>query len=410
MFDLIVVGCGPAGLMGAVTAAERGCSVLICEYLPAPGRKLLASGAGKCNFTNILEPEDMAGRFCANNRFLLPALRNFSSSAAREWFFRRGVPAITEDDFHFFPKSKKASDLLDVLLNECRRLGVELRCRYEAEKIVIGENAVKGVIVNKEFISARAVLLACGGRSYPKLGATGKGYLLAEQAGHKLIPPVPALVGLKLKEEWGSAMPGIILPAAQMTFGKRSGRVGELIFTHSGISGPAVLDLSGEINKALLTETEVAVTLNLKAEYSRNDWIMLIQKWRKENGKKQLSTLLTGEFPSHFAQLLTELSAIPADRKTALLSSQEQALLLQNLTALAVTVNGNDGWLKAMATAGGVSPEEVKANSLESKLTRGLFFAGEMLDVGAPCGGYNIQWAFSSARLAAAKAAAVSAE
>lgn len=403
MPDLIVVGGGPAGLMGAITAAERGKSVLLLEYLPAPGRKLLASGAGKCNFTNILEPEEMARRFIVNDRFLLPALRHFSSAALREWFFRRGVSAVTDDDFHFFPSSKKASDLLNLLLNECRRLHVDIQLRSEVQEIISANGTVEGVIVNGKKISAPAVLLACGGRSYPKLGATGKGYLPAEKAGHKLVPTVPALVGLKLKEAWGSSMPGIILPTAQMTYGKRSGRTGELIFTHSGISGPAVLDLSGEVNKALLNTPEVQLHLALNAEYSKQDWQELFQKWRKENGKKQLSTLLAAEFPAQFVQLLLELSHIPADRKAALLPAQEQNTLLNNLTALPVTANGNDGWLKAMATAGGVSPEEVKANSLESKLVKGLYFAGEMLDVGAPCGGYNIQWAFSSARLAASK-------
>lgn len=403
MTDLIVVGGGPAGLMGAVAAAERGKRVLLLEYLPAAGRKLLASGAGKCNFTNILEPEEMAQRFVVNDRFLLPALRNFSSAAAREWFFRRGVPSFSEDGFHFFPESRKAADLLNVLLDDCRRLHVEIRLRSEVQEIIVKNGAMCGVTVDGKAIFSDAVLLACGGRSYPKLGATGKGYLLAEKAGHKLLPTVPALVGLKLKESWGSSMPGIILPSAQMRYGKRSGRTGELIFTHSGISGPAVLDLSGEVNKALLNTPEVQLHLALNAEYSKQDWQELFQKWRKENGKKQLSTLLAAEFPAQFVQLLLELSHIPADRKTALLPAQEQNTLLNNLTSLPVTANGNDGWLKAMATAGGVSPAEVKANSLESKLVKGLYFAGEMLDVGAPCGGYNIQWAFSSARLAAGR-------
>ena len=403
MPDLVVIGAGPAGLMGAVAAAENGLSVVICEYLPAPGRKLLASGAGKCNFTNILEPEEMAQRFIVNDRFLLPALRNFSSEATREWFFRRGVPSITEDDFHFFPKSKKASDLLELLLQECRRLGVELRCRCEAEEIITQDGAVKGITANGKFIEAKYVLLACGGRSYPKLGATGKGYLLAEKLGHKLVPTVPALVGLKLKESWANSMPGIILPAAQMSVEKRSGKIGELIFTHNGISGPAVLDLSGEVCKKLQSVQEVSISLNLRAEYSRQNWLEIFQKWRKEYGKKQLNTLLAAEFPAQFAHLLTTISEIPAERKAALLSAGEQNRLLKNLTALPVTANGNDGWLKAMATAGGVSAAEVKANSLESKLIKGVFFAGEMLDVGAPCGGYNIQWAFSSARLAVSR-------
>lgn len=404
--DLLVVGAGPAGWMAAIAAAENGARVVLAEYLPAPGRKLLASGAGKCNLTNILEPQEMAQRFVCRDRFLLPSLYHFSNEALREWFALRGVETVLEDQFHYFPKSKRARDLLTVLEAEAKRLGVRLICRCGVDELQIRDGNIIGANTTQGIFRTNRVILACGGKSYPALGATGRGYELARAAGHQIATPVPALVGLTLAAPWDGTLPGVIVPESQMRFGKRQGRMGELIFTHTGISGPAVLDLSGEIARTLASgSAEADVTVNLTGFRTRSQWQELFAVWQRQEGKKQIQTLLAGFLPSRLLSQLLTVAQVSGETRSAELPALKRERLIGCFTELSLKVTGTDGWKKAMATAGGVQPGEVKAGTLESRLVKGLFFAGEMLDVGAPCGGYNIQWAFSSGRLAGQEAA-----
>lgn len=398
-FDLVVVGAGPAGLMAAITAAERGTRVAVLEYLPDPGRKLLASGAGKCNLTNALDPAGMAARFAVDPRFVRRALSAFSPDALRAWLLPRGVRSCAADGFHYFPVSGRAADVLKALLVEAERFRVRLCCGVDVEQLLTDAGHVAGVAGGGRVFSAPHVVIATGGMGYPALGGRGSGYRLAEQAGHTIVPPVPALVGLRTAAAWPGELAGLVLERSLVRFGRRVGE-GELLFTRTGISGPAVLDLSGEVNRALLSVPEVQLEINLCAGMGGKEWRDELESWRRDAGKRQLRTLLGMKFSARFAERLLGVAGGGGELRAAELPGTLRDRLIGLLTALPLAVTGSDGWNKAMATAGGVATAEVNPATLASRLLPGLYFAGEVLDVGAPCGGFNIQWAFSSGRVA----------
>ena len=402
--DCLVAGGGPAGLSAAIAAAEAGRRVIVAEYLPSPGRKLLASGSGKCNLTNALPPEALARRFSAPFRFVRPALYSYPPGAWREFLSARGVPTVSPDGFHYFPKSMRAADVLDALLRRCRTLGVTILPGTPLRKLLIRDGKISGAESGRDRVDSPRLILACGGMGYPQLGGRGSGYELAREAGHRIVPPVPALVGLRAAEGWAARLPGIILPAATVRFEKNPAGTGELIFTHNGVSGPAVLDLSGSVARHLENAAEAVLACNWQSrppEAYREQFAL----WQKQDGKKQLKTLLARMLPAAFADALCEAAELPGGSSAAHLRAAQRDRLVAALTSYPLRISGTDGWSKAMATAGGVPPEEVDAKTLSSRFCAGLFFAGEMLDVGAPCGGYNIQWAVSSGRLAGSAAA-----
>ncbi len=382
---LLVIGAGPAGLSAAATAAEAGFDVTLAEYHTSPARKLLASGAGKCNLTNTLDARAFAARFLTGERFVRYALGEFPPDAFRAFLAAHGVPTVAPDGFHVFPKSMRAGDILDLYLKLCRRFGVKI---------------ATGTPVTRADPAKQPVILATGGLGYPALGGKGSGYEIARKLGHTVTTPVPALVGLQCKEPWAKSIPGIILPDAQTRFGKKLCAEGELIFTHTGISGPAVLDLAGVVARELLVSPEVTLFCNFFASSPAEEKALLLQA-RQENGRKSLRKYLATRAPAAFAQALGARLGIPAERILAELKSGEQEQLITALTCYPMKITGTDGWNKAMATNGGIPLSEVNPKTLESRIVPGLFFAGEILDVGARCGGYNIQWAVSSGRFCA---------
>ncbi len=399
-FDLFIIGAGPAGLMAAVSAAAAGKRVGVAEFLPSAGRKLLASGSGKCNLTNLLTPEEMAARFTANPRRVLPALRAFPPEELRLWFRRRGVPTSPVDGFHCFPDSQRAGDLLDALLREAAQYGVRIFCNTAVNGLLISDGKIAGCRAGKREFRTGKLIIAGGGNGYPALGARGLGYQLAESVGHTVLTPVPALVGLRTKEEWPTRLAGITVERARAGFGRGRTCDGVLLFTKTGVSGPAVLDLAGEVNRRLLTAREATLTLRFDAERSTEFWRAELERRRQGDGRKTVEMVLSESFPRRLAETLADLAGCAGCRLAGLPAAGRNRLIAL-LDAMPLVIIGNDGWGKAMATGGGVPLEEINPRTMESRLHPGLRFAGEMLDVGAPCGGYNLQWAFSSGRLAA---------
>lgn len=397
--DCLVIGGGPAGLSAAIAAAESGLRVAVAECLPSPGRKLLASGSGKCNVTNLLPAGEFARRFRCGMRFVRPALYAFPPEALRKYLAEAGVPTVAPDGFHCFPASMRAGDVLDALLRRARQLNVRLFPDCPIQSLDIEDRRVAGAVSPRYQFETARVILACGGMGYPRLGGRGSGYELARQAGHQIVTPVPALVGLRSPEAWATRLPGIILPDATVRFGKKLTGRGELIFTHTGVSGPAILDLSGSVARQLLQTPETVIECSWQ---SRNSAAALehLDAMRKEDGAKQLKTVLAREFPAAFAAALCAVADIPAETRGSQLRAAERDRLAAALAACPLRINATDGWEKAMATDGGIPAEEVDPNTLASHTCAGLRFAGEILDIGAPCGGYNIQWALSSGRLA----------
>ncbi len=397
--DCLVVGAGPAGLSAAIAAAETGRNVILCEYLPSPGRKLLASGAGKCNVTNLLPLQEFATRFRCGLRFVRPALYAFPPEALRNFLLESGVPTVAPDNFHCFPKSMRAGDVLDAFLRRLQRWNIRLIADAPITSLTMENGRIWGAKSRQHHFKTSNLILACGGLGYPALGGRGSGYELARQAGHSILPPVPALVGLRSAEPWATQLPGILLPNVSVRFGKKITGHGELIFTHNGVSGPAVLDLSGSVAQHLLETAEATIECSWLSR-GPAETLAHLETQRKQDGTKQLKTLLAKELPNAFAVALCAVAGLPTDLRISQLKSGERDRLITTLAACPLRINATEGWNKAMATAGGVPINEVNAGTLGSRICKGLFFAGEMLDVGAPCGGYNIQWAISSGRLA----------
>ncbi len=400
MFDVFVIGGGPAGLMAALRAAERGLKTHVAEYLPSPGRKLLASGAGKCNLTNILKPGEMAERFLFGERFVRPAFHNLPSEKLRDWFRARHVPTDTEDGFHYFPTSRRAGDVLDALLGALREAHGTIESGAAVRELLIEEGCVAGAVTaDGRRFRARHVVLACGGKGYPALGGRGSGYELVRQAGHTIVEPLPALVGLQCSEKWVGTLAGTLLENALVRFDKKSAGEGALIFTHTGVNGPAVLDYSGTVARRLAAGGAVTVELSFFAGRDRVWWLREIGEWRRRCGKRQLKTLLNEHLPQRLCDEIFRLSGDCGSVKASEISGAVRDRLVGNLTGMKLQISGTDGWEKAMATAGGAALQEINAKTMASRILPGLSFCGEIIDIDGPCGGFNLHWAFSSGAL-----------
>lgn len=401
-YDLIVIGSGPAGLAGAFFCSIRGKKVLLLEKEKRFGGKMPISGSARCNVTNILSAGEQARTFGRKARFLLPALKNFPPEMTMDFFKAHGVPIEISDGFHCFPKSGKAVDLVNVLLTGCREQYAECLNNTCAEELLISNQQICGVRCGKNDFYAANVLLSCGGKSYPAYCGSEWGYTLARQAGHTITPLYPSMTGLKCVEEWAKDCAGISFDDAECAIDLKGEKMqcrGELLFTHNGISAFAVLDMAGRVAELLETHPQVPLKINLFASMSAAEWQEHFNLWRQTRGKVSAAKLLAEYLPRKLIQYLVPNPETPFARYCA----DDTKKLLANLTSLRLNACGTENWHKAMVTKGGVSLDEVNPKTLESRLVKGLYFAGEILDIDGNCGGYNIQWALSSGALCGQK-------
>ena len=401
--DVLIIGAGPAGLMAEVTAAAAGRKVLVCERMEGAGRKLLATGGGRCNLTNTAGIDAIVAAFGRQGRFLHNAVRDFAPPAIRDFFAEAGVPTVAQADGCVFPASQLARDVLEALRSQAIRHCAEILCNCTVQKIVVRDGAVAGVETAQGFLAAPRVILAAGGQSYPALGSDGSGFALAAEAGHTLIAPVPALVPLVTTEDWPKQLAGLVLEQARVRIDRkgqlRDGRVGPVLFTHRGISGPPVLDLSGAVAALLATGASVPLRVAPRIDRDAAAWHALFDGWRTAFGKRAIHNLLSGELPRALAQILCEQTGLM--ETTPAQARREQLEALARLCAeIPLTITQTEGWERAMVTRGGVALREVDPHTLQSRCVQGLFFAGEILDLDGPCGGYNLTWAFASGKLA----------
>ena len=404
MKTALIIGAGPAGLTAAINAAQNDCKVIVFEQQERAGLKLLASGGGRCNITNTLDVQNLSAAFGRQGRFTLKALELFPPEKLRGFFASHDVETEITDGFHIFPKSGSARDILSVLLNLCQDLNIEIKTSSKVEKLIIENNQLKGIQTSKGKVAGDYVVIAGGGKGYPKLGGDDGAYILAEQAGHKINTPLPALVGLRCMEEWAGRCTGISFESVNTIIDLPKYRknicTGELLFTHHGVSGPAIIDLAGDVSHLLIKTHEVPLKINLFPEINLDQWQNLFKERQKDSGKKQIANILSQNIPKALAIEFCKLANIQPEMKMAELKTEARNKLCALLNSMPLSIKGTDGWDKAMLTHGGVALKKVNPDTLESRLVSGLFFAGEVLDLQGPCGGYNLQWAFASGKLA----------
>ena len=411
MGKIIVIGAGAAGLMAAIHAAAGGASVLLVEKMPSPGRKILITGKGRCNFTNSCEIAEFPRWFVNNGAFLNSALRAFDNQDVIDFFASRGVPSRVERGGRLFPETDKARDIVDALVKAARQVGVKVLTDQTVRSICTDNGKATGVVTATGVLKADAVILATGGLSYPGTGSTGDGYRMAKELGHSVTLLRPALVPLETKESWVKDLQGLSLKNVEGTVkvaGKKmDSEFGEMLFTHFGLSGPIILSLSQAVSKALLSTPapEITVEINLKPALTADVLDKRLQRDFAEFTRKQFKNSLGELLPVKLIPIIVGLSGISPEKPVHQITREERVRLAELLQGLRFTISKTRPIAEAVVTAGGVDVKEINPKTMHSRLVNGLFFAGEIIDVDGYTGGFNLQAAFSTGMVAGAAAA-----
>ncbi len=404
---MIVVGGGPAGIVAAGRAAERGRRVALLERGPSLGRKLLLTGGGRCNVTNAAPLQDMIKAYGRHGGFLRNALQAFGNVELIEWLAAHGVPTVEEGGGDIFPASGGAQRVLSVLAGYLEEGGVTVRLGQRVLGLRLVDGVLDGVVVEPEqIVRGGSVLIATGGLSYPATGSTGDGYDLARQAGHNIVPTYPAVGGLESVEGWPLELQGTPTGAIALAAISGAKRVlarasGECMWTHYGISGPAVLDVSEAAVRALRAGDEVSLELDLLPGTSEREYEDELLRSGSARGRQMIESVLASSVPRRTAAVLMEQVGVPPKKLMSQCSREERKRLAALVKHLRLRVARPRPIEEATATGGGVALSEVDPRRMESRLVPGLHFAGEVLDIQGPCGGYNLQAAFATGWLAA---------
>lgn len=392
-YDVIIIGGGAAGLTAGIVAARRNARTLILERKELPGRKILVTGNGRCNLTNSAADEVDRYRG-AEPRFARNALSAFNVASALAFFEELGI-ALVERDGRWFPRSMAAADVLEALLEGCREAGAELLGLARVAGLEPGRPWTVHGAGGRSW-RARRVVLATGGCSAPKTGSDGDGFRLARELGHRVFEPRPALVGLECRGNLGHFLQGVKLDARArcVAAGLELGP-DEVLFAHYGITGPLALDLSLELGRELAAGP-VELELDLLPELDADELPGLLQRRADDHPRRELGNLLLGLLPRRVPPVLLRRLELDPTINCAAMRAGVRDRLAATLKALPLTLSAPRGWEEAAATLGGVDTGEVDPRSLESRLRPGLHFAGEVLDICGECGGFNLQWAWSS--------------
>lgn len=417
MSKVLIIGAGAAGLLAGITAAEEGAEVTILERNPIAGKKMLITGKGRCNITNDCELQELIKNLPGNGRFLNSALHSFTNNDIVWLLESNGLPTKVERGNRVFPVSDKAKDVVDTLLKIYRDLGGKLLTGHKVTGLMVAEDSenpeakrITGVKTVQGAFNADRVILAAGGASYPGTGSDGAGAKLAAGVGHTIVPLKPSLVPLESDYPYLSDLQGLSLRNVRAELrgdGKKlAEEFGEMLFTHFGVSGPIVLSLSNVAAKALDKGQEVELLIDLKPALSPEKLDARIQRDFTTYSRKQLVNGMKDLLPQRLIPVVCDMAYLDEEKFVNQISKEERRRLLQTLKAFAVPISGTRPIAEAIVTAGGVSVKEINPKTMESKLIKGLYFAGEVMDVDGYTGGFNLQAAFSSghaAGLAAAK-------
>lgn len=406
---VVVVGGGAAGLMAAGQAALHGTKVVLLEKMHHPGRKLRITGKGRCNLSNEASLPAFIEHFGATGPFLRQAFHRFFTPDLREFFQDRNLGVITERGGRLFPASGKAADVLRAFEKWLQDLNVQIRTNVTVDRLCIEHGTLKGVTAAGVDIPCTALILATGGASYPRTGSTGDGYRLAEQAGHHIVPLRPALVPLITTSTLAAPMAGLeirnTLVRLFINGKKKAEAFGELTWMEFGLSGPVILTLSGRIVDALRAGSDVRLLLDLKPALDEQKLNARLLRDLETRRLEPINSVLRGLLPQEMVAVALEATAIAADRPAGTIRAHERKKIRLWLKNFPVPITGHRPLAEALITAGGVDTIEVNPRTMESRLVQGLFFAGEVLDIQADTGGYNLQAAFSTGWLAGCSAA-----
>jgi len=398
IYDLIVVGGGPAGIFASIYAAKNGLSVALLEKKNSIGKKILVSGSGKCNLTHQGEVNDFLNRYGENGKFLKKALYNYKVADLIAFIELKGLKMTVMENGKFFPETMKSTDVLDILIKELSSFGVDTFTNTSVLS-AIKEDGVFKVVTEKKNFSGKNLLLSTGGKSYPTTGSEGDGYRIAKNFGHSIVEPRPALTPVYVNDYPYADLSGISFKDSKIELYRDGKKIkehsGDILFTHNNLSGPGIIDFSRYFKKGDILYVNF---IGKEAENLSREFIEASSK----NGKQSVKRFLAGyRVPERFLKKLFKMLGIEDDTKLSELPKQNRSLLVNKLSKHEFVVSKLGNFDVAMATAGGVSLKEVSPKTMESKLIKGLFFAGELLDIDGDTGGFNIQAACSMGVLVA---------
>ncbi len=403
MSKVIVVGGGAAGMMACHAAAMCGHQVTLLEKNEKLGKKIYITGKGRCNLTNASDMEVLFANVMSNRKFLYSAFYTFDNNQVIDLFEMNGMATKTERGNRVFPVSDHSSDVISTMAKVLKNDNVEVKLNTTVQSLIIKENKACGVIVNGKEISTDNVILCTGGLSYPSTGSTGDGYEFAKKAGHRITDCTPSLVPFNIREEWVKDLQGLSLKNSAVTIYDEKKKLysdfGEMLFTHFGVSGPMILSASGNI-KATEFAKPLKLVIDLKPAMTEEQLDKRILRDFDENKNKQFRNSVSKLLPSKLIPIIIDLSGIDPDKKVNEISKEERGHFVHLLKNLTMTINGLRGWNEAIITKGGINVKDVNPSTMESKLVSNLFFAGEVLDLDAMTGGYNLQIAWSTGYLA----------
>lgn len=406
--QIIVIGGGAAGMMAAAAAARQGCGVLLLERNEKLGKKLYLTGKGRCNVTNACDTQDIFPQIVRNAKFMYSAIYAYDNFQVMDFFEKNHTPLKTERGGRVFPVSDHSSDIIRALVKELERLRVEIRLHTKIVSVTKEDDTFSVKDADGFTYSAEKVILATGGLSYPSTGSTGDGYLFARHFGHTLMEPHPSLTAMDTEESYIPKLQGLTLKnvRARIFDGHKTlyDEFGELLFTHFGVSGPLMLRASAVMNDRLRQgPLQLAVDLKPALSYEQLDKRILRDFDQAKN--KQFKNALQKLLPAKMIPVLIQLSGIDAERKVNEITKEERRRLIELLKNFPATLTGFRDFNEAIITRGGISVKEIHPSTMESKLVKGLYFAGELMDVDAMTGGFNLQIAWSSGYLAGISAA-----
>ena len=404
MSKVVVVGAGAAGMNAALYAAKNGHKVILIDKNEKLGKKIYITGKGRCNLTNASDMEVIFDNIMSNKKFLYSALYSYDNYRVIDFFEENGMKTKIERGNRVFPVSDHSSDVISTFKKVLKKEGVEILLNTEFKKLIIEDDTVKGVLlVDNTAIMADNVIMATGGLSYPSTGSTGDGIRAAKECGHKTVKCTPALVPFNTKEGWVLALQGLSLKNVSITIYKEKKKLyedfGEKIFTHFGVSGPMILSASANIKPAMF-EDELKMYIDLKPAITQEQLDKRILREFEENKNKAFKNSLNKLLPAKMVPVIIDLSDIDPEKKVNEISKEERNRLVNLFKKLPLTITGLRGWNEAIITKGGVNVKDVNPSTMESKIINRLYFCGEMLDVDALTGGYNLQIAWSTGYLA----------